>query len=103
MCQTDFCISLVAVSSAFTLRRYPPIATSFSPERRPPSFLPAGLPAGDTFFNIIFFAPICSDFFKDIVALILLHFTDAVQLTARGPPPLLGGVVDILTFLVLQT
>ena len=48
-----------------------------------------------------------SEFAKDIKAIILrpipIHFADAVQLTARGPPPLLGGVVDILTFLVLRT
>ena len=43
-----------------------------------------------------------SGFAKDIKAIILLHFADAVQLTERGPPPLLGGIVEILTFLVLR-
>ena len=80
MCQADFFVSLVAVSSAFTIRRSPPR-----------KLFPAGSPL------------LLSDFAKDIVALIPLRFADAVQLTTRGPPPLLGGVVDILTFLVLQT
>ena len=76
---------LVAVPSALTLRcSFPPILFSF--------FL-----LQDFLFRFNAFSD--KNNFVDIVARILLRVADAVQLTAFGRSP--GGVVDIITFLVL--